>query len=253
MSSPPRATEADPVARFQGTDLALTGPGRPDRAPRPAVALLVACAVACGNHGFAGRRVVHLYGTKTPATVRFIAVDDQHGRFGDAACTAAEGILGLGPATMAPPGTDTVIDQLTGAGMPKTIAVQQCDHAGQLWLGGFDRTRGGADPTYAPLLPIGMSHYEYDITVADVQLGGKSLAAASSFAGDTVLDTGSPQIELPTDACNALVAEVTATDAYATIFGTQPFFDANKQGTGDCVYLSDDVAATIDTTLPHRR
>jgi hypothetical protein len=204
---------------------------------------------------------VHVPGSKPKVPVKIVAITDaQNGFFvtgtpadrdlsADCPTTPNDGIFGLGPSVALAPGTESVIDQLVGAGMPDVYAVQLCEGTGKLWFGGFDRNVGTADPIYAPLVHVaysrkGPSNIGYSVDVADMQIGGKSVATSASF-GSAVLDTGTTSLVLPTDVFNGIISLVTASDGYKAIFGSAPFFSPLT------CYAGDKTAAEIDAALPH--
>lgn len=204
---------------------------------------------------------VHVPGSKPKVPTKIVAISGAENGFfvsGLAAgamptpeCTGVpnDGIFGLGPSVALAPGTESVVDQLVVAGMPDIYAVQLCEGTGKLWFGGFDRSVGTADPTYSPLVHVaysrkGPSTIGYSVDVADMQIGGKSVATSTSF-GSAVLDTGTTDLVLPKEVFNGMVAAVTASDGWKSVFASNPVFSPPT------CYEIDKTTAEIDSALPH--
>ena len=194
-------------------------------------------------------------GATTAVPTRIASILDESAFFGPVGANCpdgkGQGILGLGPSTGAAPGTDSVLDRLEASGMPGVFAFQLCLGKGTMWLGGFDRTVGTADPTYTPFAPVvfkrdGTGEEHYGIDVADMQMNGQTLGAATSY-GTAVLDTGSTDTLLPTDVYNALIALIPTSPGYPSLLGATNMFSPPT-----CVAFAGKTAADLDfSTLPH--
>lgn len=209
--------------------------------------------ITTGWSGEIYRDSMNIVGATSPTPVSFVAIEQQNDFFGAQGTTCLEalgdGIMGMGPAAGAATGTDGIFDRLVASGMPATMAIRQCLRNGQLWLGGFDPSAGSAAPQYVPLEPLDLGVLGWNVVVSNMHIGDKALGTAASY-GESTVDSGAGAIVLPTDVYNALVSEVTSTDAYKNLFADNPFFDPGE-GFGNCIIFTDAQAATLDTALPH--
>ena len=89
-----------------------------------------------------------------------------------------QGILGLGPAISAFPGTTGFFDvYIATENAPDLFAVRMCDTGGTLWLGGFDGTAVTAAPQFTPMIDPQYGSYFVDfetltIGMTTIQVGG---------------------------------------------------------------------------------
>ena len=139
---------------------------------------------------------------------------------------AYQGILGLGPATLAVAGTTGYLDQLAATGaMPDLFAVQLCKSGGNLWVGGFDSSFAQADVQFTPMLKTGTAGRFYGVTVSDMKVGGAALGLPASVFGSGFVDTGSTAFFLPAQVYAAVTAAITSDPTFAQLFGDKTFFD----------------------------
>lgn len=205
---------------------------------------------------------------------KLVAIDTQSQFFqaGVQCGTAAgpQGILGLGPAGSALPGTQGFFDALVANDhVPNVFATQLCDGSGTLWLGGYDPTFTTAAPQYTPL-SAGVAQYYYAVTLSSITVGGTSIPVAAGEFTDSIVDTGTSVFILGTSAYTALTNLIGANAAFDQLFGfaAPPTPDAGETDGGstdasaapspgaswfanpnNCVHLSQ-TKAELDAMLP---
>jgi len=181
---------------------------------------------------WAGPVISDLVSAAGAASLRmaFVAIDSQTGFFQPGGCNFTpvantyQGILGLGGAALAEAGTDSYVDKLSTSLTHDLFAVQLCGVGGHIWWGGYDPTALIGAPTYTPL--IAASPY-YAVVLSDLRVGGSSLGFGAATFGDTLVDTGTTAILLPTAVFNALAASVGALPAFQQNFGGAAWFSGS--------------------------
>jgi hypothetical protein len=191
-------------------------------------------------------------GSEPAVPVKLVAIDTQSQFFVPALCDSGsggsyQGILGLGPPGAALQGTVGYFDALVASQhVPNVFATQLCDTGGTLWLGGFDSSAMAAAPAYTPEVS-GIDSFYYAVHLTSISVGGTSTPIGTSQYPDSFVDTGTSVFILPTSAFNAIVAAVTASPNFASIFGNAgaSFFSSPN----NCQPLSK-TKAQIDAALP---
>ena len=194
---------------------------------------------------------VGLEGFAITAPLDFVAIDSQRGGFFSFdGCSfgnvpfAAEGIAGFGPAALAEPGTQEIVAAFAAGGVPPVFAVALCGLGGNLWMGGFDPASITAPPVYTPLVPADY----YEVTLEDMQVSGASLGFGASDFGPVVVDTDTTELELPSNAYDALSSAIAAAPLFGQSFGDASWFTA-----GACTVPSQNPPpspADFDAALP---
>jgi hypothetical protein len=179
-----------------------------------------------------------------------VAIATQHKFFGAAACDfvavpdAYQGILGLGGAALAVPGTGSYLDTLESTStLGDAFAVQLCGSGGHLWLGGYDPAFAAAAPVFTPT--VGTSPF-YAVVLSDVLVGGASLGIEAAVFGTTLVDIGTTALLLPDAAFSALATAVAAKPVFQQNFGAASFFDG-----ASCILPPQGLTkAQLDAMLP---
>ncbi len=162
-----------------------------------------------------------------------------------------EGVIGFARALEAAPRTDAFLDNLVASsGMPNLFATELCDSGGTLWLGGFDPVATTGVVQYTPFKTSTIGRYYYSVDLQRIAVGGTSVSAAipTGSYDDTVIDTGTSALVLPTVAVSTLTAAIATTVGFQQVFGgdasgnlfTQPIACATIPQT----------KAELDTMLP---
>jgi Eukaryotic aspartyl protease len=179
-----------------------------------------------------------------------VAIATQQMFFGAAACNfiavpdAYQGIVGLGRAALAVPGTGSYLDTLEStSALGDVFAVQLCGSGGRLWLGGYDPAFTTAAPAFTPM--VATSPF-YAVTLSDVLVGGTSLGVGASTFGTTLVDIGTTALVLPDAVFSALATAVAADPVFQQNFGGASFFDGMS-----CILSPQGLAkAQLDAMLP---
>ena len=155
---------------------------------------------------------------------KFVAIDTQSQFFQPGIrCGSSggpQGILGLGPSQSALPGTQGFFDQLVAsAKVPDVFATELCDTTGTLWLGGYDPLAMSAAPQYTPLAPSFLSQYYYAVALVAITVEATTVPVGSAQYPDSVVDTGTSIVILPTDAFTAITRAIGANARFKEIFG----------------------------------
>jgi hypothetical protein len=158
--------------------------------------------------------------------LKFASITTQTGFFqaGSTCGTSGsyEGIMGFDRATAAVGETNAFFDQFVAAkGIPDIFATQLCDSGGTLWLGGYATSATTASPQYTPFTTDIYSSYYYTVGLQSIAVGGTSVTVTvpSGAFTDTVLDTGTSAIVLPTAAVSSLTTAIAASQGFQQLFG----------------------------------
>jgi hypothetical protein len=192
-------------------------------------------------------------GSEPSVPVKFVAIDSQQGFFEPIKCDSKsgsfQGILGLGPATSALPGTNAFFDDFVSAQhVPDVFAFQLCDTGGTLWLGGYDDTFALGAPVYVPFSTTFVSSFYYAVTLSSITILGTNIPVATAGATDSLVDTGTSAWILPSAAFSSLTQAIASSPMFATIFGASA--DASWFASpNNCMPLTQ-TKAELDAALP---
>ena len=192
------------------------------------------------------------------APVDFVAIDSQSGFFTETACDsptgALQGIIGFGPAASALPNTNAFFDQLVATrGIPNVFATMLCPTGGTLWLGGYDPAFTTAAPQYTTTTGSFLSPYYYAVDLVSMTVNGATAPIGTPQYTDSVVDTGTSIIIIPSTAFTTLTNAIGASPAFQTIFGKGGADAGNAASyfadTSNCVAVSQ-TKAELDAMLP---
>jgi hypothetical protein len=199
------------------------------------------------NSSFAGeifQDSMQFTGTSPAISFDFVAISSQHAFFSG---NTIQGLLGLGPANLADPGTSSYMGSLMSAGIDPVLAFQLCPRRGRLWIGGFDATYAASPPQFTEMLPISPDYTGYFTTMTDIGIGGTSLGFDATHIKPALIDTGTAYLVVPGPIKKALTAAVQSSPGYQQIFGSQTF----AQGQQGCIEpLTAVTDAEINAALP---
>jgi hypothetical protein len=160
-----------------------------------------------------------------------------------------QGILGLGPAALLDPNTDTTAypDVLVAKGVTDAMAFELCPTDGTMWLGGYDATHTTGAMQYAPLLASGVNADFYSVNMTAMAIGGSDLGVTAATFDNPIVDTGTSLFYIPTRAETALLRKINADANYKALFPNQTLADT---GTGCVTAKAGTTAAMVDAMLP---
>ncbi len=183
-------------------------------------------------------------------TMNIAAIRSQSAFFGDGGCAlgsipfSPQGIVGLGPPVLAVAGTDSFLTKLFQTGTQRGIlAFEFCALGGQLMVGGVDPLAGALTGP-AVYTPMTTTQY-YNVTLADLQLGGASLGFGSTDFGPAAVDTGTSVLALPAPVFAALTSGIESSSVFQQAFGGQ----TGWLGTTMCL-PSSMISEDLDARLP---
>ena len=188
-------------------------------------------------------------GTVAATPVKFVGIDSQSHFFESIQCDSTnrstQGIIGLGPTSVALQGTTGYVDALVAnEGMPDVFAIELCDDGGTLWLGGYDSSATTAAVEYTPFTTDVVSEYYYTVGLTSLTVNGTTVPVASGQYADTLVDTGTSAFLLGTTAYSALTSALASDSSFASIFGGASFFSGES-----CKSVSQ-TKAELDAMLP---
>jgi len=137
--------------------------------------------------------------------------------------------------------------------LPDVFATQLCEPGGTLWLGGYDPAHVTAPPQYTPYSTSMNSAYSYVVDMERVVVEGTSVDIPSPAYGDTLLDTGNNNFNLPPAAFTTVANIITASAGFGAAFG--PMLGGPDAGasffslTGSCATTTMS-KAELDAMLP---
>jgi hypothetical protein len=159
-------------------------------------------------------------------TMNFVSITTQSGFLNPAfKCGASptfNGVLGFARAPEAAPQTDAFFDKLVlSASIPDVFATELCDSGGTLWLGGYDGAATAGSVQYTPFKQDAIGQLYYAVDLESIAVLGTSVSAMipTGSYGDTVVDTGTSAIFIPTAAFNALTSAIAGTSGFQQAFG----------------------------------
>jgi hypothetical protein len=135
-------------------------------------------------------------------------------------CDAAQGILGMAPASLLAPGTTSFPAQLAAAGVRDEFALHFCAASGNLWLGGYDPAAADGSPAYVDM----HDDRYYTVALDDVAVAGTSVGVPASAYGQAIVDSGAPGLGLPQAAYDAAISMIAASPTFHTLFGDSSWF-----------------------------
>ena len=120
-------------------------------------------------------------------------------------------------------------------------------HRGTLWLGGYDPTATTGPPQYIPFAISPYSSYYYVVKLASITVLGNTVPVATAQYSDTIVDTGTNAFIVPTAAYVSITATITASPAFAEIFGADAgtFFSLQSPADAGSTDASGDIDAGV--------
>jgi hypothetical protein len=144
-----------------------------------------------------------------------------------------EGVLGLGPTSLAVAGTDAIADEMAASGLPDVFAFRVCQPlGGQLWLGGFGDSAASGLTQFTPL----STGTGYLVTMSDLSLDGQSMSDAM---GPALVDTAAGVTSVPASVMTNLASII------ATNPGTKDFLPGTWFTDGVCVQATPDQVSSL--------
>ncbi len=187
-------------------------------------------------------------GTGPSTTVQFGAIFDQEQWFSGGNClsdgnpsTTAlnQGIMGVGPASLALDGTSSYFDAITSKLKANAYAVGLCDVGGTMWMGGYDTNSINGSMVQ---LPMTQSPY-YAVDMTAIKVGSKDAGVTDSDLGYAIVDTGTTQIILPDSAFQSVVQLI--------VDGSENHLDTDFFNGETCIALPQSVTLDdVDAELP---
>jgi hypothetical protein len=158
-----------------------------------------------------------------------------------------EGVFGLGPSAAATKGTNGFFDQLVATqNVPNVFAVHLCDDKGTLWLGGFDVAAMTGAPVYTPETS-GIDAYYYAVNLASITIAGQSVPVGTARYPEAIVDTGTSEFILPTNAFNAVTTAIANDANFKAVFGQ---VDTSWFSKPDSCQSVTKTKAELDASLP---
>jgi hypothetical protein len=190
-----------------------------------------------------------------PSTsMRFVSISAQNGFLRPTMVCGTgpfEGVIGFARAPEASPNTDAFFDELVAsAGLPDVFATELCDGGGTLWLGGFDPSATTAAPVYTPFKKSLIGEYYDSVDLQTIAVSGTNASATigTTMYDDTVLDSGTSALVLPSAAVTTLTAAIAGTSAFQQVFGADAGA-AFLEHTNECLDVMQ-TKAELDAMLP---
>lgn len=180
--------------------------------------------------------------------MKFVGIDHQQSFFNSANCiststAASDGIIGMAYPAIASSGTDNYFTNLISqhSTLPNVFALQVCTNSGKLWLGGYDSSYITGPIQYTPII----NQAWYVVGINSMTIGSTTIGTGSAF-GQTIVDSGTTQLTLPSGVYNSLVSALQS-NAYWNAHFPSGFWNPS---TLQCVYLSGITPATLNANLP---
>jgi hypothetical protein len=167
------------------------------------------------------------------------AISSEMNFFSADQCGSPQGILGLSPDFDSAAVPTSFPNALAREGAKDELALHYCGGSGTMWIDGYDPTAAIEAPTW-----IAMNEQEfYAIPVADFAVAGISIGLPAATYGDGIVDSGGPNLILPTAAYDAISTALAGSPAFTAKFGTSWFTMPQ------CIELPD-TRAQIDAAMP---
>lgn len=161
-------------------------------------------------------------------------------------CNVYQGILGLGPASLASANTDAFIPLMgTEPNTLNAFSTQLCNSGGRIWYGGYDPNSLASEPNFVPIV-AGSNYYAVDMT--DLGVSGVSLGINMAEINPVIVDTGTSDF-LVDQAVFDRVTTIIAQDAnFVANFGATYFDPTSASG---CLQSKTGAtSAELDIALP---
>ncbi len=157
-------------------------------------------------------------------------------------CGDPQGILGMSPIVPGP-GTSpfSYPTALAASGAQDLFAMHYCGASGDLWLDGYDPATALDDIQWADMTGT----HAYEVALDDVAVDGTSAGVPASAYGLAIVDSGGPNLIVPSAAFTAITTAIAASPAFQSRFGDASWFT----GTNTCKVVQE-TRAQLDAALP---
>ena len=179
-------------------------------------------------------------GELPPVTLDFGAIATETNFFQPGQCGAPDGILGMSPANDSAAKPTSFPAALARSGATDAFAIHYCLAKGRLWLNGYDPAATIDAPVWTAMLQQG----GYTVAVDDFAIAGTSVGVPASAYGRGLVDSGGPNLIVPTAAYTAITTMVGASAAFQADFGSATWLTAHA-----CKTLAKS-RAQLDAELP---
>jgi hypothetical protein len=128
------------------------------------------------------------------------------------------------------------------------FALDLCDTSGTLWLGGYDPSYALGALSYVPLLNDIVGEHYYAVNLSSIEVDGMDAPIGTSEFPDSVLDSGTSVVIIPTAAFSTITLAIAASSKFQEIFGVGAgaSFFSNPD---NCAHLTQ-TKAELDAALP---
>jgi hypothetical protein len=135
------------------------------------------------------------------------------------------GIIGFAYPSLALQNTQSWFFQWAQANpsMPKVFALQLCLTGGTLWLGGWPERAAGTTILYTPIVSKNFYHVALNDIRLDSASESVSIGVPSTVFQKAVVDSGTSALVLPQTAYNALVARISKSTGFLSVFPSNFF------------------------------